>query len=460
GAMNDSGGAGLYEPLGWNLWMSSSRGPTLDGRVKPDVVAPGVQIDAAGGSTTGYVSKTGTSMSAPFVAGVAALMLDADPNLRPSGTACDVADVTPECADGVLDASMSMRLKDLMVGSAADWGPAGPDNHYGAGRLDAYAAVDAASASAGLEAPPRPSHVFTEGSVAATGALAEHPVSVTSTAWPISVTMVTSTAHCGSGCVDPDFAVTLHDPSGSQVASAPIGNHWQENLGFMPLVTGTYVVRVSSVSGSGPYWLDLSFPGGPAPASVPPPDAPSGLTATAVAGSTSQLDLSWGDVSGETGYKIERSLDGISGWAQIATTGANVVAYRDSGLASGTTYHYRARAFNSAGDSGYSNVASAKTNGDTTPPTTPKSLKAAGGRGKITLTWMASTDSGGSGLAGYKVFKSTSSTGSFTQVGTITTTSYVDTAVLKGKVYYYYVVAYDNAGNHSAASAKVSAKSS
>lgn len=69
----------------------SSRGPTRDGRAKPDVLLPGVGIVAAraGGTSMGssvdehYTSASGTSMATPQAAGVCALLLEAEPDLTP-----------------------------------------------------------------------------------------------------------------------------------------------------------------------------------------------------------------------------------------------------------------------------------------------------------------------------------------------------------------------------------------
>jgi fibronectin type 3 domain-containing protein len=162
-------------------------------------------------------------------------------------------------------------------------------------------------------------------------------------------------------------------------------------------------------------------------------------------------------VAAETSYKVERSLDGSTGWTQIATTSADATTYRSSGLAAATEYFYRVRASNAGGDSGYSNVASARTNADTTAPTVPTNVKASAGKGKATITWSASTDTG-SGLAGYRVYRATASTGPFSHVWTTPNLSFTDMPLVKGTTYWYYVVAYDNAGNTSAASAKVSVR--
>src|SRR5207237_913926 len=85
--------------------------------------------------------------------------------------------------------------------------------------------------------------------------------------------------------------------------------------------------------------------------------------------SSSQINLTWSDNStNETGFKIERGPN-TNNFTQIATVGANVTAFSDAGLSSSTKYYYRVRAYNSAGNSGYSNTASASTS--PTPPPTP-----------------------------------------------------------------------------------------
>ena len=92
------------------------------------------------------------------------------------------------------------------------------------------------------------------------------------------------------------------------------------------------------------------------------PVAPSSLVATAL--SRSQVGLVWVDnASTEASFRIERSFDGSSGWRQFSTVAANVTAFTHSRQTPLTTYFYRARATNEAGDSTSSNVATATTLG-------------------------------------------------------------------------------------------------
>ncbi|MCR4400969.1 MAG: stalk domain-containing protein [Syntrophomonadaceae bacterium] len=104
--------------------------------------------------------------------------------------------------------------------------------------------------------------------------------------------------------------------------------------------------------------------------SVPtPPDAPSDLTATAA--SSTAIDLAWTDnAANETAFKVERSLSSSGGFTEIAVLPADSTEYRSSGLTAGTTYYFRVRAANGAGDSAYSNTASATTGAE--QPTTPE----------------------------------------------------------------------------------------
>src|SRR5205823_1681061 len=85
----------------------------------------------------------------------------------------------------------------------------------------------------------------------------------------------------------------------------------------------------------------------------------SGLTATGA--SSSQINLSWTDnASNEDGFQIERSLDGVS-FSPLTNVGANITIYSDTGLKAATAYSYRVRAYNSGGNSAYSNTSSATT---------------------------------------------------------------------------------------------------
>lgn len=96
------------------------------------------------------------------------------------------------------------------------------------------------------------------------------------------------------------------------------------------------------------------------PPPVSPPVAPANLSAAAV--SMYQINLTWTDQStDETGFQIERKTGAGGTYEQIGPAAANGTTYSDTGLEETSVYFYRIRAVIDAGNSAYSNEASAMT---------------------------------------------------------------------------------------------------
>src|SRR3989441_1126296 len=183
-------------------------------------------------------------------------------------------------------------------------------------------------------------------------------------------------------------------------------------------------------------------------ADTQPPTAPSNLTATAASGT--QINLAWTastDNVAVTGYKVESCQGaGCTTFAQIATVTGT--AYNNTGLTNGTSYSYRVRATDAAGNlSSYSNAASATT--DTTPPTAPTALLATpASSSQINLIWTAATDN--VGVTGYLLERCQGlACTSFVQIASVAGTSYNDTGLAANTLYSYRVRATDAAGNLS-----------
>lgn len=81
---------------------------------------------------------------------------------------------------------------------------------------------------------------------------------------------------------------------------------------------------------------------------------------------------------------------------------------------------------------------------DTTPPSVPSNLSASATATQIALSWNSATDA--TAVAGYKIYRNN------VQIATVVATSYVDSAVISGITYTYFVKAFDTAGNVSGAS--------
>ena len=186
------------------------------------------------------------------------------------------------------------------------------------------------------------------------------------------------------------------------------------------------------------------------------PGAPTGLTATA--SGTTQIDLSWSAPastggSAITGYKIEVSSNGGSSWTdQVANTNSTTTTYAHTGLAAGSTRHYRVSAINANGTGTASNVDSATTG--TTVPGAPTGLTAtASGTTQIDLSWGAPASDGGSAITGYKIEVSSNGGSSWTdQVANTnsTTTTYAHTGLAAGTTRHYRVSAINTNGTGTA----------
>lgn len=130
------GGTNTY---GGNMANFSSFGPTLDGRIKPDISAPGVNVASSISSFTDdsysavatvpfqgrnypFARFSGTSMAAPAATGTVALMLEADPTLTPA----DIRDII-----------RSTARTDNFTGTI----PPGGSTRWGMGKVNAYHAV-------------------------------------------------------------------------------------------------------------------------------------------------------------------------------------------------------------------------------------------------------------------------------------------------------------------------------
>ncbi|MCC6858164.1 MAG: M36 family metallopeptidase [Bryobacterales bacterium] len=249
----------------------------------------------------------------------------------------------------------------------------------------------------------------------------------------------------------------------AQIATAAAGATSYGDTGLAANTTYGYRVRAYNTAGDSGYSNVAEATTQQAPA---PPAAPTGLNAAAV--SSSQINLAWTDNSGnEQGFKIERCQGaGCSNFAQVATAGAGATGYSDTGLAANTTYRYRVRAYNTAGDSGYSNEAEATTQEQSSVPAAPSSLNAAAGAsgfGRNKVVWVNLTWSDNSDNETSFIIERCSGAGcsGFSQIGTAGAgaTAYKDETVARNTEYSYRVKAHNNSGDSgysNTASAKTS----
>jgi fibronectin type 3 domain-containing protein len=253
----------------------------------------------------------------------------------------------------------------------------------------------------------------------------------------------------GEAQIDLSWTDNSSDENGFKIERKTSGGEYSEiatvcanvtnfsDTGIASNSTYFYRVRAYNDNGNSAYSNEAS-----AAASTTHPAAPTGLNAEAV--SSSQINLSWTDASNnEAGFRIERSLDG-NNWSQIAEVAADTVSYVDTGLDGNTTYYYRVRAYNTVGNSDYSNTASTKTNDNI--PDAPTGLDAVTySSSQIDLSWTDNSDN----ETGFTIERSPNGTSSWEGIATVgaNVTTYSDTGLQYATTYYYRVRAYNAQGN-------------
>ena len=162
--------------------------------------------------------------------------------------------------------------------------------------------------------------------------------------------------------------------------------------------------------------------------------------------------LTWNAVSGATSYKVYRATSQNGTYSLLGSV--TVTSYTNTGAKDGVTYYYKVTAVNDSGESAYSNIVSGQVKSVTPKPSAPVvKIGHSASSGKPMLTWNAV-----SGATSYKVYRATSQNGTYSLLGTVTTTSYINTGAKDGVTYYYKVKAVNSAGE-SAFSNTVSGQS-
>ncbi|RYF45185.1 MAG: T9SS type A sorting domain-containing protein, partial [Chitinophagaceae bacterium] len=220
---------------------------------------------------------------------------------------------------------------------------------------------------------------------------------------------------------------------------------------FRATTPGTYRVKVTELYGCS---SDFSAPYTVVAANGANKPSPATNVKAATASKTS-LKIDWLDnpapTYNETGYEVYQAEQAGGPYTFVGLTAANANTFTSTGLASNKTYFYVVRAVNGTGASSTSNEASATTDRDANPPTTPVNLFiTAQNKTTVSLKWDASTDD--VGVIGYEVFVN----GVLNY--TTTATTFTVPNLTYQQSYQFKVRALDAAGNKSQFSNQTAAK--
>lgn len=166
---------------------------------------------------------------------------------------------------------------------------------------------------------------------------------------------------------------------------------------------------------------------------------PANVVATSV--STSEIDLTWDTVSNATSYNVYRTTLDSGIYKKIVTVRDS--SYLDNSVSSGVTYYYKVQAVNSTGTGAYSDIVTATVFLEDNVLSAPTNVVATTlSSDKINIAWNSVSNS-----TYYKVYRSTSYDGTYTNIASVSFPYYVDSGLPLGMTYYYKVQAVNSMGS-------------
>ncbi|MFV2072114.1 MAG: S8 family serine peptidase, partial [Thermoanaerobaculales bacterium] len=493
------------------LGAFSSRGPTNDGRIKPDIVAPGIAVISTrtdvnqayeqwgvcsipAAQQTYYMTMGGTSMANPLTAGAAVLVRQyyvdgwhANGSVITNGAAVPADGFQPSAAlvkatliNGAWDMNPGQYASPQEIPPGWDSPRDLPNNAEGFGRVDLERSLFPGSGWA--DDANRVMQVNDVSPGLQTGQNDSFTFNVTSNANPLIVTLVWTdpfgAVSAGTELVN-DLDLTVTAPDGTTVYYP---NRLNYTGGTADRKNNVEQVKVTSPA-VGIWSIDVAgfnVPGNVQAGSTTEPyalvisgitvlcsaSAPTGLGAAA--SGNNAIQLSWSAASGATEYRVYRSTTSGGGYSQVATVTAPATSYLDTNLQGGVTYYYVVTTYDGSQscESGYSSEASATATGPCDLAPTFAGVDSAAANGcAIDLSWFAATANCG-GPVSYSVHRSTTS--GFTPLlanriaAGVSGTSYTDgSGITVGTTYYYVVRATDEAnGQEDTNTAEASAATS
>jgi subtilase family serine protease len=265
------------------------------------------------------------------------------------------ASATPNPVTGT---STSLSVQASENGSSSGLSYAWSVTAYPSGaKLPSFANSAAASTTATFYQAGAYTFLVTVTDSAGHSATSSASVTVTQTLTRIGVAPSATSVSDGSS---KQFTATTLDQFGQAMVTQPTAWTWKLAAGSGTLSSSGVYTAPGSGSGSATVQASASGLGGTASVTYGAiPAAPTNLTVTSA--TRTQVGLSWVDnATNATGYVIQRSGNGSS-WTQVGTVGAGATTFTDNTVSRHKTYYYRVYAYNSVGNSAYSNTVTAVT---------------------------------------------------------------------------------------------------